>query len=768
MKKSLCLMLVLLFIGSFLIPTVGNASDASEQTAKQKYDALAAKGIFNGIDGEAALDQNMNRAQFARVAALILGLEGIGTPDTKVVDEKPFSDVELGTWYVEEIAAAKEAGLMIGNGNGTFNPSGDISVQELAVTTARLLNLEPVEDSNVEGSAPWAAGYIQALLNNGVDIPTNYTEPATRSDLVATSYAADTVITEKQEAEKKAAEKQETEKNEEENTSTDSTNTPSVSPLSIVDAKQVGMKSFYVKFNRKVDPAKIILSVTRNGHPVDVQAASDHLNGYNLTFAENVQEGSYIVTASYIDSSRVISSVNVNAAAETLTKIEFVSSDTVSKGNRLGILLKASNQFREAMSNLSGLEVYSSVPATIDSDRMVVVVDTSSVSLQSVISITVVNTINQITVNKIFNVGVESYASKAEFRGSLRDDNGQEVSHVDSTQTYHINFDLYDQYGHLLLYPLPFGADSFAASLGPDSADITVGVVSETPAEEPGTFSLPITFSPLGHEEGQEYTLAMIVGEATASQTIHLTGSPIQTLETPTANPASGAVVTGTKVSLSATGGATIYYTTDGSTPTKTNGLVYSVPIVVNSAMMVKALAVQNGMGDSDIMSASYTIIVQKAGLDLINEASKSGNWAGVDVTTFADAGVTGVTSEYLSGIQGILQDYDYPSRALPKTLLQIQRIVDETINFAAITNYFGYGNGSIPDKSIFDLAGITGVDDANLESILEALQTAYGEGTGGYPGGGPGGPGGGPGGGALTPMSTKQDIQNFINSLSL
>lgn len=100
----------------------------AQQTAQEKYDALAAKGIFAGIDSSAGLDQNMNRAQFARVAALILGLEGIGSTDIKEVTARPFSDIELGTWYTQEITAAhfgqvsvtpESVGSVIENQNGT-------------------------------------------------------------------------------------------------------------------------------------------------------------------------------------------------------------------------------------------------------------------------------------------------------------------------------------------------------------------------------------------------------------------------------------------------------------------------------------------------------------------------------------------------------------------------------------------------------------------------------------------------------------------------
>ncbi|MEX1028540.1 MAG: S-layer homology domain-containing protein [Paenibacillaceae bacterium] len=191
MRKSLSMLLAIAMIFS-MFSSLAFAADAptAPTTAQEKYDALAAKGIFAGIDGEAALDQPMNRAQFARVAALILGLDGIGETDTKEVTVKPFSDVELGLWYTEEIAAAKEAKIFVGNPDGTFNPTGDITVQELAVVVAGLLNLEEVEDAKVEGAADWAAGEIQAILNAKIDFPTNYKENAIRSDLASLAYAA--------------------------------------------------------------------------------------------------------------------------------------------------------------------------------------------------------------------------------------------------------------------------------------------------------------------------------------------------------------------------------------------------------------------------------------------------------------------------------------------------------------------------------------------------------------------------------------------------
>lgn len=169
-------------------------SNDNDLTAQQRFDALKQQGIFAGVDGAASLDQPMNRAKFARVASLLLGLDGIANPDTNTATDQLFSDVQPGLRYTEEIAAAKETGLLGGNSDGRFDPRGDISVQQLAVMAAGLLGLEPIEEPEVEGASPWAAGYVKALIDAGVDFPTDYTQPATRAHLVDLAFTADSVL----------------------------------------------------------------------------------------------------------------------------------------------------------------------------------------------------------------------------------------------------------------------------------------------------------------------------------------------------------------------------------------------------------------------------------------------------------------------------------------------------------------------------------------------------------------------------------------------
>jgi len=77
---------------------------------------------------------------------------------------------------------------------------------------------------------------------------------------------------------------------------------------------------------------------------------------------------------------------------------------------------------------------------------------------------------------------------------------------------------------------------------------------------------------------------------------------------TPIFSVASGEVVSGTSVTITcATEGAKVYYTTDGSAPTAAS-TEYTAAISVTAAVTIKAIAVKEGMSDSAVASASYTI----------------------------------------------------------------------------------------------------------------------------------------------------------------
>src|SRR6266700_577854 len=81
---------------------------------------------------------------------------------------------------------------------------------------------------------------------------------------------------------------------------------------------------------------------------------------------------------------------------------------------------------------------------------------------------------------------------------------------------------------------------------------------------------------------------------------------------TPTFSPGGGTYTGSVTVTISdATSGATIYYTTDGSTPT-TSSAVYSGALTFTQTTTLKAMAAASGMTNSAVGSATYTIQQQQ------------------------------------------------------------------------------------------------------------------------------------------------------------
>ena len=77
-------------------------------------------------------------------------------------------------------------------------------------------------------------------------------------------------------------------------------------------------------------------------------------------------------------------------------------------------------------------------------------------------------------------------------------------------------------------------------------------------------------------------------------------------IKAPRFNPNGGDFTSSQAVTLTADAGATIYYTTDGSTPTATSGTVYSGAITVSETTTIKAIAVV-GEETTGVASATFT-----------------------------------------------------------------------------------------------------------------------------------------------------------------
>jgi hypothetical protein len=80
-------------------------------------------------------------------------------------------------------------------------------------------------------------------------------------------------------------------------------------------------------------------------------------------------------------------------------------------------------------------------------------------------------------------------------------------------------------------------------------------------------------------------------------------------VSTPVFSPAPGSYSSAQSVSITtATSGASIRYTTDGSTPSSTAGTLYSGPVSIGATTTLKAIAYASGLTNSAVASGTYTI----------------------------------------------------------------------------------------------------------------------------------------------------------------
>ena len=134
-------------------------------------------------------------------------------------------------------------------------------------------------------------------------------------------------------------------------------------------------------------------------------------------------------------------------------------------------------------------------------------------------------------------------------------------------------------------------------------ASIRYTTDGSTPSSTVGTpYTVPVSV-------GSNLTLKAIAYETGMTDSASASGIYTIQVATPTFLPPAGAYGTAQSVTIgTTTPGASIRYTTDGSTPTSTVGTPYTVPVSVSSSLTLKAVAYMAGMADSAMSSASYII----------------------------------------------------------------------------------------------------------------------------------------------------------------
>jgi len=176
-----------------------------DEATKAKFDMLISGGVFNGVsENTFGLNQPMNRAQFAKVGATIFDLEVDESREVSSFSDVTAEDPSNG-YALPYIEALKAAGITDGYGDGTFNPAGEVTKEQLATLLVRGLGkddeakkAEGVDDPTV---SDWAKGYVEValelrILSNEESGTFEGTTEATREMLALGAYEAQQVYDE--------------------------------------------------------------------------------------------------------------------------------------------------------------------------------------------------------------------------------------------------------------------------------------------------------------------------------------------------------------------------------------------------------------------------------------------------------------------------------------------------------------------------------------------------------------------------------------------
>jgi len=153
---------------------------------------------------------------------------------------------------------------------------------------------------------------------------------------------------------------------------------------------------------------------------------------------------------------------------------------------------------------------------------------------------------------------------------------------------------------------------------------------------------------------------------------------------TPTFSPAAGTYTSIQSVTLSdSTSGASIYYTTNGTTPTASSTL-YSKAISVSSTQTIQAIAVASGYSNSTVASVAYTINLPAAATPTF--APLPGTYTSAQFVALSDA-TTGASIYYT---------VDGSTPTTSSTLYSSPISVSSTTTINAIASAAGYSNSAV------------------------------------------------------------------------
>lgn len=138
------------------------------QTAYNKYTPSSSKGTSGGGGSSGGGSSSGKTSGITAYTP--------NTPDTSASSEVKeqkniFTDVELTMWAASYITKAVDAGILVGMGDGTFNPSGNLTRAQAAVIMSKLSSIEPKNEDfgfNDVSKNDWYYEYVGAVCSAGI------------------------------------------------------------------------------------------------------------------------------------------------------------------------------------------------------------------------------------------------------------------------------------------------------------------------------------------------------------------------------------------------------------------------------------------------------------------------------------------------------------------------------------------------------------------------------------------------------------------------
>jgi hypothetical protein len=135
-----------------------------------------------------------------------------------------------------------------------------------------------------------------------------------------------------------------------------------------------------------------------------------------------------------------------------------------------------------------------------------------------------------------------------------------------------------------------------------------------------------------------------------------LTVNPTPTVSAATFSPAGGTYTSAQSVTItSATTGASIRYTLDGSTPTTSVGTLYAGPVTISASSTLKAIAYKSGSLPSAVTTATYTISTAPVGVTFYQNTVYGGTPSQLlakGTYTMAQLAAKGVPNDWASSVK--------------------------------------------------------------------------------------------------------------------